>query len=287
MLYKRFCRRLIAGLAFVNTVFAPVLVAGQAKPETIPDFSTFDYGWLKDGQAFHAPASGIGPISYDKAHPIMRTAPNNRGVAVTAPLRVADLSNPILKPWVVERMKKDNDEVIAGKIRYNPRSYCMPTGVPHFLIYGGLEPLYFAQTPKETLIINQADTQVRHVYMNVPHSKEPKPSYYGESVGHYEGDELVVDTIGLSEKPALDEYGTPHTTQLHVIERYKMVDGGKTLQVALTVEDPGAFNAPWSAIAVYHRSPSVLQLTEEPCAENNFGHPGNEFEIPVANTPDF
>jgi hypothetical protein len=86
--------------------------------------------------------------------------------------------------------------------------------VPQFLIYGGDEPLYFAQTPKETLIINQADTQVRHVYMNVPHSAQPKISWYGESVGHYEGDELVVDTIGLNDTSTLDNYGTPHTTQL-------------------------------------------------------------------------
>ena len=66
--------------------------------------------------------------------------------------------------------------------------------------------------------------------MNVPHSKNPKPSWYGESVGHYEGDELVVDTIGLNDKTFVDNYRTPHTDQIHVVERFKLIEDGKTLQ---------------------------------------------------------
>jgi hypothetical protein len=265
----------------------PAFAADQVNPNTLPNFSSFDFGWVKAGTGFLPPVSGPGPMTFDKAHPIIRRAPNARGDVVTAPLHVADLTNPLLKPWVVERMKKDDAEVIAGKIRYSARSNCRPGSVPQFLIYGGNEPLYLAQTPKEVLVINQANTQVRHVYMDVPHSMQPKLSWYGESVGHYEDDELVVDTIGLSDKSVLDDYGTPHTTQLHVLERFKMIEGGKTLQVSFTVDDPGAFNAAWSGIVMFHRSASVLPLTEEPCAENNLDHPGNSFDIPIAEKPDF
>jgi hypothetical protein len=283
----RLSMRFAVGLACTSTALWPAFAADQVNPAAIPDFSTFDFGWVKAVNSFLPPVSGNGPMTYDKAHPIITTQPNARGEAVTGPLHVADLSNPLLKPWVVEHMKKDNDEIIAGKIRYNARSNCRPGGVPQFLIYGGNEPLYLAQTAKETLIINQADTQVRHVYMNVQHTNEAKPSWYGESVGHYEGDELVVDTIGLTDRSVLDDYGTPHTTQLHVVERYKMIEGGKTLQVSFTVTDPGAFNAPWSGRAFYHRSPNALPLTEEPCAENNIDHPGNSFDIPIAGKADF
>jgi len=278
---------LTSTLVFTSAAAVSVFAAAPLAQASVPDFSSADFGWVKDGGGFRPPVSGPGPMTFDKSHPIIVTTPNARGEVVTGPLQVADLSNPILKPWVVERMKKDNDAIIAGKIRYNARSNCRPGSVPQFLIYGGNEPLYFAQTPKETLIINQADTQVRHVYMNVPHSAQPKISWYGESVGHYEGDELVVDTIGLNDKSSLDNYGTPHTTQLHVIERFKMIEGGKTLQVSFTVEDPGAFNAAWSGITTYHRSPSLLPLTEEPCAENNMDHPGNSFDIPIAQKRDF
>ena len=83
------------------------------------------------------------------------------------------------------------------------------------------------------------DNQFRRVYMDVPHSANPKPSWYGELVGHYEGDTLVIDTIGLNDKTVVDIYRTPHTEKLHVVERWRMVDGGKVMEVIFTVEDPG------------------------------------------------
>ena len=101
-------------------------------------------------------------------------------------------------------MKKDNDEVLAGKIAFTPRSSCLPGGVPVFMMFPVAEPLYFVQTPKQVKMIFAGDQQVRRVYLDVPHSANPKPSWYGESVGHYEGDTLVVDTIGLNDKTFVD-----------------------------------------------------------------------------------
>src|SRR5438132_9819078 len=127
--------------------------------------------------------------------------------------------------------------------------------------------VYFVQTPKQVAIIFQSDQQIRHIYLNVPHSENPKLSWYGESVGRYEGDELVVDTIGLNDKTFVDNYRTPHTERLHVVERWKMIDGGKMLEVNMKVGDPDAFYEPWSAIQRYQRVQQPMR--EEICAEGN------------------
>jgi hypothetical protein len=136
-------------------------------------------------------------------------------------------------------------------------------------------------------IIDELDHQVRHIYMNVPHSRNMKPSWYGESVGHYEGtDTMVVDTIGVTTKAFIDNYRTPHTDRLHVVERFKLTSSDM-LEVLITVDDPGAFNMPWSAIQRFKRV-QAGPMEEAICAENNF----NPFEfdvvpIPQADKPDF
>jgi hypothetical protein len=125
------------------------------------------------------------------------------------------------------------------------------------------------------------------VFLNVNHSAKPKPTWFGESVGHYEGDTLVVDTIGLSAKTFVDNYQTPHTEQLHVIERFRMIDGGKTLEVNLHVEDPGAFTTPWDAIQRYRRN-EAGPMPETVCAENNQDHFDQDIgPMPVSAKPDF
>lgn len=219
----------------------------------------------------------------------MVRALNNRGNVEEKPLRLADLSNPNLKPWVIDHLGKANQERLAGRLLYASRASCMPAGVPMFLIYGaGFQPIYFIQTPSETLMINAGNTEIRHVYMNVAHSAHLTPSWYGESVGHYEGDELVVDTIGFNDKTLLDDnYNVPHTTQLHVVERFKLIQEGKMLQVNFTVEDPAAFNASWSGLVRYRRAASAQPLTEQPCAENNVDALGNRYSTPIATRPDF
>jgi hypothetical protein len=89
--------------------------------------------------------------------------------------------------------------------------------------------------------------------MDVPHSENPKPSWYGESVGHYEGDTLVVDTIGQNEKSFVAVYRTP-TEKLHVVERWRIVDDGKMMEATFTVDDPDAFYQPWSGMRRYRRA---------------------------------
>ena len=282
---------LISGLLCVWAVTAPGATDNQAEGQ-VPNLSSIDFPWFP-ATDFLPPPSGPGPVTQDKTNPpIIRRTANNIGDVEEAPLRLADLNNPNLKPWVVDRLKKVNEESLAGKLKYASRASCRPAGVPMFLTYAGrFQPIYFLQTPREVVLINLGDTQVRHVYMNVPHSANPRPSWYGDSVGRYEGDELVIDTIGFNDKTFVDEtFNVPHTTQLHVVERFKLINERKGLEVNFTVDDPGAFNAPWSAIVRYRKGAQPQPLQEQPCAEEAAGglsFHGQYFNVPTASIPDF
>jgi hypothetical protein len=272
---------LVAGGILTGLVYM-ALTAGAAAQHEVPppDFSSNNVGWLTFNVDFSIVPGGTSPLHNDPAHPRV----SNQEAARTGKQPsyfVADLASAtVLKPWVVERMKKDNAEVLAGKFAFTPHSFCMPAGVPGFHLYG-FQPLYFVQTPKQVIMIYSNDQQVRHIYLDVPHSADLKPSWYGESVGHYEGDTLVVDTIGLNDKTFVDNFRTPHSEKLHVVERIKLVDGGKAMQVNITFDDPDAFNAPWSVMQRYDRIQEPMH--EEICAENN----QQFFPIPVANKLDF
>ncbi len=180
-----------------------------------------------------------------------------------------------------------NQEVLNGKIPYVPRERCWPAGVPAYVLEPPFNITVFIQTSKEILIVHQQDQQTRHIYLNVPHTAHPKPSWTGESVGHYEKGELVVDTIGFNDKTFVDNYRTPHTGQMHVVERFKLLDGGKTLQDTIRVEDPGAFNMAWSAVQRWQRA-NRGPLEEISCAENNEAFYNYDVRpIPQAEKPDF
>jgi hypothetical protein len=264
------------------------LAADGAKPG-IPVFATTpNTGWVLDravgpDDLLPPPGGGPGPVTFDRAHPYV---PNTPGKQST--YRVADLSNPILQEWLKPSMKKANDEVVAGKVPFRARERCWPVGVPGFDAYSLVEPFYFYQMPKEVVVINQGGPEIRHIYMDVPHSKNLKPTWYGESVGHYEnGDTLVIDTIGQNDKTFTDNYRTPHTTQIHVIERWKIAADAKTVDVSVYVEDPGAFTTPWTAVQRWRRveEAPILQV---PCNENNddvFNH--DLVPLAHADKPDF
>jgi len=254
--------------------------AASAIPSFAPDAETT---WIPVGDDYLPPESGPGPITFDPAHPYV---PNfTRGKAPT--YRVSDLSNPILQPWAREQMRKTNDEVLAGKVPFRARESCWPPGVPTFLVYALATPLYFLETPKQVVITYSGGPEPRHVYLGVPHSANPRPSWYGESVGRYEGDALVVDTIGLNTRTFVDNYRTAHTEQLHVVERYRLTNGGNMLEVKFTVEDPGAFTQAWSGMQKFRRTDRGA-LSELPCVESNARYFNYEtFPVPVAGKPDF
>jgi len=254
-------------LALLSGCFGAALIIAGATAQTAapPDFSANGTAWLGGVGVDYAAVEGSPtPMRQDAAHPFV---PNGTGRQPT--YRIGDLSNPNLKQWAKDVMKKDNDEVLGGKMAYTPRQSCMPAGVPGFMLYGG-GALYFAQTPKEVVMIFDGDDQVRHIYMDMPHSKNLKPSWYGESIGQ--------NTKGI-----VDPYRTPHTEKLHVIERWRMVDNGNALEVKVRIEDPDTFNQPWEGTRRYRHATQAFN--EQICAEGNFLL--FDYGIPVANKPDF
>jgi hypothetical protein len=223
---------------------------------------------------------------------------------------VGDYTNPILKPQAAEIVKQHAELGLQGIGDPNPRNQCWPSGVPFVFTD---RPTQLVQTPDRVTILYGHDHQVRRVRLNEPHPAQVVPSYYGDSVGHYEGDTLVVDTVGFKLGPfsMIDWYGTPYTQALHVIERYRMVDyaaakegfdrdakehnpvpgikdanvKAKYLQLQFTVEDEGVFTTPWTASMTYVLDPDGFP--EMVCAENMQWYSGKTADVPRAAKPDF
>jgi hypothetical protein len=279
------------GLTCVIAVLATTgtgLAADAVRNSAIPMFAMDDRtGWQLDrtfgvDDLIAPPEGGPGPVTFDKAHPYV---PPGAGRPPT--YRVADLSNPILQDWVKPAMKQANDKVIAGGVAYRAHERCWPAGVPTFDHDVVGAPLFIYQRPNEIVVIMASGPEVRRIYLNVPHSANPKPSWYGESVGRYEGgDTLVIDTIGLSDRTFVDNYRTPHTTRMHVIERWKLSADGNSVDITVDVEDPGAFTMPWRGVQRWRRVQQPLR--EIICAENNDqDFLGFTVPIPKASMPDF
>jgi hypothetical protein len=282
---------LLAGVIAAVVLSWPALAGNEAVPNFMPDAKT---GWIAGvpnsetpiGDDFILPPSGPGPVTFDRAHPFIdnRLA---RKLGKSSTNRVADLSNPILLPWVREELRKLNERALTEVQLWTPKERCWPIGVPGWLLYP-VRPVRFLQQPHQVVLIWEEDHMVRHIYLADKHSLDVKPSWFGDSIGHYEnGDTLVVDTIGLSTRTRVDSYQTPHTEQLHVVERYRIVDNGEGIDAVAYVEDPGAFRTPWTALQHYRRNTDA-PLAEEICAENN-GDPFNHhiMPIPTADRPDF
>lgn len=254
----------------------------------IPNFTFIESGWLLNGGIDFRPIPGkTPPISFDPAYPQVGTG-NQRGVME----RMSDAENANLKPWAKEVMRKYNKDVLDGHRAFSSQSRCWPGGVPGQLVFPA-EPIFFIQTPKIVYILWQRQQEVRRIYMDVPHSQNIKPSWFGESIGHYENGELVVDTIGFLDKKEfdfVDNWRTPHTKDMHVLERFKLTDEGKGLEATVTVDDPGTFNEPWSGTVRWQKVDRG-KILESICAENNdvfekfFGL--HEYPMPEAKRPDF
>ena len=286
----------------VGQTVAPA--AGTAASATqgaasVPDFSGI--WWHPSLPGFEPPASGPGPVT---------NRSRRDGISDYNQL-VGDYTNPILKPEAAEVVKKHGELSLAGVTYPNPANQCWPQPVPFIYKNFGLQIL---QQPDRITMLYEQDHEIRHVRMNQPHPAQVKPSWYGDSVGHYEGDTLVIDTVGTrTDRPfaMIDLYGTPYTRALHVVERYRLLDyedakegldrdakenlrpggimdrnyRGKYLQLLFTVEDEGVFTMPWSATITFGRGTD--QWPETVCAENIHQYYRKDSEVPTADKPDF
>ena len=196
---------------------------------------------------------------------------------------IADTSNPILQDWTREALQRNREGEEAGIPHLSFQQNCKPSGVPQ--VMNLRYQMVLLQGAEQTTILYENNQQVRRVYMNEEHPEGLPRTWYGHSVGHYEGDELVVDTIAQVDFTELDRFGTLHTDALRVVERYKLLDEN-TLQIIFTVEDQKAFTMPWRGVAVYRRTD--LGFPEFICAENNRDTmDSQQFSIPTEFTPDF
>jgi hypothetical protein len=294
---------------YVPFALATLIVTGQAQAAP-PDFQGI---WARVSfPGFGRPLTGAGPV-------IGR--PSGHGF-------VGDYTNPILKPQAAEVVKKHGEIESGGTHALNPQTECWPTGVPLILENTSMQII---QQPGKITILYSETYEVRQVRMNQPHPAQVIPSWNGDSVGRYEGDTLVIDTVGIKvgsfPTPGLysmvDLFGTPHTSALHVVEHYRLLDhetakaieerneidnvafamvdngiardpsyNGKGLELELTVEDEGVFTMPWSASMIYW--PPLVPMGQWPeitCAENPNAYDGRNLEkkapMPVADRPDF
>ena len=263
----------------VGVFSAVATMATAAENAAIPDFSGY---WER-------PEAGNGRMYYPvpgQPGPLTNTDKTNA-------FTIGDHTNPLLKPEAAAAVKAHGDQGRAGNVVYPPWSLCWPTGVP--LNMNMAEPVQFLQTPEQVTILYQRGMQVRRIDLNKPHPANVKPSWYGHSVGHYEGgDTLVVDTIAQDTRSVVDRFGTPKSAAFHVVERYTVSPDRQKLTVTFTVTDPGMFTTVWTASIPYERpaarrgyDPQNPSFTEVACAENNRDAAGGDFPIPVDNSPDF
>jgi hypothetical protein len=279
--------------------------AGQANIDqqsaaSIPDFS----GVWRHGSLpwFVPPASGPGPVTNKS---------RLDGVSNYGQL-VGDYTNPILQPWAAEVVKKNGELSLAGVTFPSPSNQCWPEPVPFLFKHMAMQMI---QLPDRIVMLFNEDHEVRWVRVNQPHPAQVTPSWHGDAVGRYEGDTLVIDTVGIrTDRPfaMIDLFGTPYTEKMHVVERYRLLDReavqgdleraakenwrpagpvnpnyqDKYLQVHFTIEDEGTFTTPWTATVIYLRD--RLEWPEIVCAENTFGfHHGKDADVPRADRPDF
>ncbi len=228
---------------------------------------------------------GAGPIMIDPRYPRRPPAPGEEeGVIAVVIGWVPGINNPILLPHTREALGEIAQNEIDDYPHPQNQTLCMPPGVPHILnLFDNMTVL---QTPASVVFMYSRDHQVRQVRLNQAHSTNFGHSWWGESVGHYEGDTLVVDTIGLMDDMETDRFGTPHSDKMHVVERYRLSDDGSILEIELDIEDHGAFAMPWKARADYE--PNNYMWLETICAENHRqSWPGREMQIPTDDAPDF
>jgi hypothetical protein len=301
-------------LVWVTVAAAAIFAAGQraapaagpadsGQQESIPDFS----GLWRHGNLpwFIPPASGPGPVTN-------LSREKGTGVSDYGSL-VGDYKNPILQPWAAGVVKQKGELSLAGVTYPSPSNTCWPEPVPYLFKHAAMQML---QRPDQIVMLFNENHEVRRVRMDPQHAAKLTPSWHGDAVSHYEGDTLVIDTVGIkTDRPhaMIDLFGTPYTDKLHIVERYRlrdyddvkdalernskenwMVNGDvwtsrrseKFLQLHVTIEDEGVFTTPWTATLTY--APGGTQVAENICAENPYEYYNNkESDVPKAQKPDF
>ena len=171
---------------------------------------------------------------------------------------------PPLQPWVIQIMEKRRQDAKEGHPYASLQSRCLPSGMPQMMFATGL-PKQTLETAGQVTILSEELSFFRIIHLNAQHAKHPDPSYMGDSVGHWEGGDLVVDTIGISEKTQLPD-GILHSEKLHLVERYRRTSKDR-IELLMTFEDPKAFLRPWTTVTHLKLEPSK-RIQEYYCDNN-------------------
>ena len=171
----------------------------------------------------------------------------------------------ILLPWAKKVFASRTQD--PGK---DPYFSCMPGGP--LRITGGFAWRFVpwpSSSSTHIFMLQEGNAHTyRQIFMNAKHPEDPSPTWYGHSIGRWEGDTLVIDTIGINDKFWLDSAGTPHTEQLHLIERYTRTDYN-TLQRVVTIDDPGTFSRKFDVTYTAKLGTPDSEILEYFCIENN------------------
>jgi len=233
---------------------------------------------------------------------------------------VGDYHNPILTPYAAGVVKQKGELALAGKGFPNAQDQCRQPAPPMTLAMKLTFEMLEAKNGDIEILYGE---DVRHIRMNATHPANLKPTHMGDAVGHWEGDALVIDTVGIKTDAysSVDRFGTPQSESMHVIERYRLVDGAvakagadryenaeghvgnggrgqgrnpeynpdlrlKGVELDVTMEDPKVFTAPLTARVTYR--PVLSQWDEDICADNPVEHYKGEWVgLPTAQRPDF
>ena len=177
--------------------------------------------------------------------------------------------DPPMTPWGREQFNAAKPSQGSRGVKLSETTdkvyKCFPPGMPY--IYLQLFPVQILETPKEVIELFEYDHTVRHIFTDGrDHPADVTPSYNGHSIGHWEGNTLVVDTVGLNGRIWLDRVGHPDSDQMHIIERIHRADD-KTLQVDFQFDDPKSYVKPWTAHMGFRLHPD-WDILEHVCEDN-------------------
>ena len=179
---------------------------------------------------------------------------------------IGDIAQGLPKGETIPLLPSAKKIMDARQSKDDPQASCLPSGVPRIAPY----PWRIVQTPTHIFFLFEANIHsYRQIFMDGrPHPKDPDPTWYGHSIGRWDGNTLVVDTVGFNDKFWFDFKGHPHTERLHIVERYTRKDA-KTLVNQITIDDPGAYSRPFTVTFTAELAPPGDELIEYICQENN------------------
>ena len=177
----------------------------------------------------------------------------------------ADGTLPPMQPATAALVDRRIKDFHAGHPYARPSSYCLPEGIPEMMMPPGQLPIQILETPGQITVLFELLSTFRIIRLNARHEPDPDPTFMGDSVGHWEGDTLVVDTIGLTDRTPVDGL-VPHSESLHVVERIRRT-GKDTLEDRITIEDPRTFTKPYTYVSALKHVPGE-KIVEFLCEEN-------------------